>query len=49
MVRISGGAVAASVRKMQMASGEMAAVANSWKATTIHSCGTYSEATKSRP
>ena len=39
MVRISGGAVAARVRKMQMASGEMAAVASSWTATTIQSSG----------
>jgi hypothetical protein len=39
MVRISGGAVAASVRKMQMASGEIAAVARNWRSTTIHSCG----------
>ena len=30
MVRISGGAVAARVRKMQMASGEIAAVARNW-------------------
>jgi len=39
VVRISGGAVAARVRKMQMANGEMAAVARSWTATTIHRWG----------
>ena len=33
MVRISGGAVAASVRKMQMAKGDTAAVARNWSVT----------------
>ena len=39
MVRISGGAVAARVRKMQMARGDTAAVARNWRATTIHRWG----------
>ena len=39
MVRISGGAVAARVRKMQMASGDTAALARNWSTTTIHRCG----------
>ena len=40
MVRISGGAVAASVRKMQMASGDTAALARNCSTTTIQSLGT---------
>ena len=40
MVRISGGAVAASVRKMQMARGDTAALARNWRTTTIQSLGT---------
>ena len=39
MVRISGGAVAARVRKMQMASGETAGVGQELERTTIHSSG----------
>ena len=45
MVRISAGAVAARVRKMQMARGWTAALATVWRATHIHSLGTYSETT----
>ena len=40
MVRISGGAVAARVMKMQMASGETAALASVCRVTAIHSLGT---------
>ena len=40
MVRISGGAVAASVRKMQMANGDTAALARNCSVTTSQSCGT---------
>ena len=40
MVRISGGAVAASVRKMQMASGETAAVERNCSVTHSQSWGT---------
>ena len=40
MVRISGGAVAARVRKMQMASGDTAAAARNCRVTTIQSWGT---------
>jgi hypothetical protein len=40
MVRISGGAVAASVRKMQMARGETAALARNCRVTHSHSWGT---------
>ncbi len=39
MVRISAGAVAARVRKMQMARGETAALARNCSVTTIHSSG----------
>ena len=39
MVRISGGAVAARVRKMQMASGDTAALARNCRVTTIQSWG----------
>ncbi len=45
IVRISAGAVAARVRKMQMASGCTAALATVWSATHIQSLGTYSEST----
>ena len=40
MVRISGGAVAASVRKMQMASGDTAALARNCRVTHSQSWGT---------
>ena len=40
IVRISGGAVAARVRKMQMASGETDALARNWSITHIQSWGT---------
>ena len=39
MARISGGAVAARVWKMQMDSGATAALARNWSTTTIHSWG----------
>jgi len=39
IVRISAGAVAASVRKMQMASGDTAALARNCSVTTIQSWG----------
>ena len=39
MARISGGAVAASVWKIEIDSGAMAALARNCSSTTIHSCG----------
>ena len=39
MARISGGAVAASVWKMQMDNGATAAWARNWRTTTIHRWG----------
>ena len=40
IVRISGGAVAARVKKIQMASGDTAALAKNCSTTTIQSLGT---------